>query len=101
LGIPPPEPLLALQTALAAGLAELGLPCESRPYQPHLALGRLRCPPRAPEILERFKESEFGGLEVSRIILFRSQLTPQGAVHQPWCEVDLTGLGGKLRVNPG
>lgn len=93
LGVEPPARLLTLQAALAEGLCELGLPRETRPYRPHLTLGRLRRPPLESGILEAFSESDCGRLEVKRMVLFSSRLTPQGAVHHPLREVELTGSG--------
>lgn len=91
LGVDPPAQLSALQAALAEGLAELGLPRETRSYRPHLTLGRLRRPPADSGIMERLKSSDCGQLGVTRLVLFSSQLTPQGAVHHPLREVELTG----------
>jgi 2'-5' RNA ligase len=93
LGVEPVAPLLALQATLADGLDALGLPGETRPYQPHLTLGRLRRPTAKTAVLERLRESSCGYLEVNSLVLFASRLTPQGAVHQPLTEVELTGSG--------
>ncbi len=93
LGVDPPEPLLALQAALAEGLCDLGLPLETRRYRPHLTLGRLRSCPDNLEFLEKFREYDCGSLEVISMILFSSRLTPNAAVHQPLCEVELRGSG--------
>ncbi len=93
LGVEPVAQLRALQAILAEGLCELGLPRETRPYRPHLTLGRLRRPPLESGILETLRESDCGWLEVNRMVLFSSRLTPQGAVHHPLREVELTGSG--------
>jgi 2'-5' RNA ligase len=93
LGIEPPAPLQALQAALADHLFELGLPRETRPYRPHLTLGRLRRPPLNTEILQRLRASDCGRLEIASMVLFSSQLTPGGAVHRPLRKVELTGRG--------
>ncbi len=93
LGVEPPEPLLALQAALAEGLCDLGLPHEIRRYRPHLTLGRLRSCSDNLESFEKFREYSCGSLEVASMILFSSRLTPNAAVHQPLCEVELSGSG--------
>ncbi len=93
LGVEPPEPLWALQSALAEGLCDLGLPHETRRYRPHLTLGRLRSCPDNLESFEKFRECDCGLLEVTSMILFSSRLAPNTAVHQPLCAVELSGSG--------
>jgi len=68
--------------ALAAGvgnaLAPLGFRREHRPWHGHVTLGRFRG--RAPKGFVD-KERAFGRARAERLVLFKSALTPQGAVH--------------------
>jgi 2'-5' RNA ligase len=91
LGVQPPEPVVALQKKLAAGLAELGCPEERTPYRPHLTLGRFRRPPADSETLHKLRDIVVGPLPVASVILYSSRLTPQGAVHQPLTVAELKG----------
>lgn len=80
--------------ALAAGvenaLLPLGFERERRVFKGHVTLGRFRTPRRlAPEELSETRS--FGRARADRLILFRSVLTPEGAVHTPLHELSLRG----------
>lgn len=88
--VPEGEPgrLLLLQHEVEAVARDLGLPPETRPFVPHVTLGRLRAPsrlsaeglsavrPSAPDAAwpSAFTVREFG--------LFASLLSPRGAVYE-------------------
>jgi 2'-5' RNA ligase len=91
LGVQEAEPLLALQADLERRLASIGIPPESRPFTPHLTLGRHRgrgLP--AQSILAEHAGLECGVLPVDRIILYESRLRPAGAEHIPRRTVPLS-----------
>lgn len=70
--------------ALAERLAAIGLPRETRPFTPHLTLGRWRRPGTVPPDLRQRREAlPLGGFQADRIILFESRLTARGAIHLP------------------
>jgi 2'-5' RNA ligase len=85
LGMQVPEALLHLQATVEAVVAALGLPREQRPFRPHLTLARWRGPARRPEL----PEVGLGPTRLSRLILFRSELEPRGAVHTPLATFEL------------
>jgi 2'-5' RNA ligase len=63
-------------------LAPLGFPAESRPFSPHVTVGRVRQPGRNPELaaaLESAAQREFGKLRVAGASLMRSELSRAGA----------------------
>jgi 2'-5' RNA ligase len=63
-------------------LVPLGFPPESRPFSPHVTLGRVRQPGRNPELaaaLARAAEREFGQQRVRGASLMRSELSRGGA----------------------
>jgi len=76
--------LLVIQKELDEELAGLGFSQEKRTFHPHLTLGRSRKKTNSrlliPEI-EKYKAIEFGTIAVTKIILFESTLTPEGAVY--------------------
>ena len=92
-----PGPLVSLQRAVEAVARDLGLPPETRPFVPHVTLGRLRVPsrlssrdlsaarPRAPDAAwsAAFTAREFG--------LFASFLGPGGAVYERLDRFPLAG----------
>ena len=81
----------------------LGFPREERPWSAHITLGRFRDrPPKRPALGQRNDprppppfdpDREFGRARADRIIFFRSVLTPEGALHEPFRELSL--LAGK------
>jgi RNA 2',3'-cyclic 3'-phosphodiesterase len=80
-------PFGALQSQVEAALERRGFTPESRPWHPHLTIGRVFDPRRwrrdaSPELLSsiaRMATTRFGTLEVSRVTLMRSDLHRSGA----------------------
>jgi 2'-5' RNA ligase len=74
--------LIALQRSVDAALEALGLPRERRRFKAHLTLGRFKKSPPAPDlvaVLERCSEYGPCALTLDRVVLYRSELRPQGA----------------------
>jgi RNA 2',3'-cyclic 3'-phosphodiesterase len=98
LGLDLPAPMLALQTACERAARDAGFEPETRPFRPHLTLGRWRervARPRLPEI-------EPAATRLERLVLFRSELKPAGAVHTPLGVFPLgtMGAGGAAILPP-
>ncbi len=73
-----------LQREIETITAELGFPSEERPFKPHLTLGRVRSPKgKIPltQMIEGNLHLDLGSFRVERVILFRSDLRPEGAVY--------------------
>ncbi|HXJ82884.1 MAG TPA: RNA 2',3'-cyclic phosphodiesterase [Candidatus Methylomirabilis sp.] len=77
----------ALQSGVEAALERRQFPPESRPWHPHLTIGRVFDPrrwqrdasPALRESIARAATTRFGTLAVSRVALMRSDLHPSGA----------------------
>lgn len=68
-------------TRLRDGLGELGLPREARRFRPHVTLGRVRRPPlRGVRVDLPLPATPF---EAREIVLYRSELLPEGARYTP------------------
>ena len=70
-------------------LLTLGIEAEKRDFTPHITLGRKKEP---TPLLER----DIPGLDemsfvIDRLVLFRSTLTPQGAIYSPVWEIEFKG----------
>jgi 2'-5' RNA ligase len=76
-GVELPPPMIAFQAACEAAAASLGLAPESRPFRPHLTLGRWKDRVRRPSL----PDVDLGLLPLAEAVLFRSDLRPGGAVH--------------------
>jgi 2'-5' RNA ligase len=78
------DPLKNLQQTLEAHLADLGFAAETRPFKGHLTLGRVKgkmAVDRMQGALAEFSTFESEDFEADRIILFKSELHPSGAVY--------------------
>jgi len=76
------EESCALQAKIEEGLLPLGFEREIRPFHPHLTLARiksLRGTAAMMKIVEIHKSRFVGECMIDRVILFRSELHPDGA----------------------
>ncbi|MFQ5442902.1 MAG: RNA 2',3'-cyclic phosphodiesterase [Thermodesulfobacteriota bacterium] len=84
LGIKESTGLMELQKAVDGSLAAIGFERDSRPFRPHLTIARIRSPEeRRPlgALAIKLERDIFIEFRVDSFILFRSRLTPGGAVH--------------------
>lgn len=92
LGLTPRAPLQGLYRTCQEELQKLGVAPETRPFAPHLTIGRIR---RHGSDLRRLTESyaarSFGELPVSQIVLYESRLRKSGAEHIPIENIELSG----------
>jgi 2'-5' RNA ligase len=81
------KPLRALAEKVELALAPLGFEKEKRALTPHLTIGRWRENPRATrelkDVLDKWKDHDFGGSTVNEVELFQSILRPGGAQYWP------------------
>jgi RNA 2',3'-cyclic 3'-phosphodiesterase len=101
LGLSPPPGLHDLQKACESAAVSAGYAPEARPWRSHLTLGRWREPARLPPVGVvgsgglppvgvvgigggvALPYEELGETRLFRLVLFRSDLKPAGAVHTP------------------
>jgi 2'-5' RNA ligase len=77
---------------LARRLSPLGYAPEARPYSPHLTIARLKDPGRGVRTIRETLAAEpatCGRMAVRALTLFRSRLSPHGAVYEPLQRVPL------------
>jgi len=74
-----PEPARALQQACEAAARAAGFASEDRPFRSHLTLGRWRESVPRPQL----PSVGSGVTRLDELILFRSDLGPQGALYTP------------------
>lgn len=76
-GVPACPPLQTLQLRVTDAVRALGVPLEDRPFAPHITLARIRGVRNLPALtsaVSSFRSNLFGEVQVSRIILMRSNL---------------------------
>lgn len=86
-GIERHETLLKLHKDIDSALKPLGFETENRPFRGHLTLARLKGESWPEDLRQDFLESrsQCNGITfpVERLILYRSELRPGGAVYTP------------------
>ncbi len=81
-GVQAASSLSLLQEDVESGCEGLGFARETRPFNLHLTLGRIKSPAGlAPVLLEleKSREAAFGEMAVQRLTFFQSKLKPSGA----------------------
>lgn len=86
------EPLVSLQKTLDENLETIGFPMEKRPFKGHLTMGRMKAKidvKKFGDVLMTFRSFESEAFTADRIILYKSELKPSGAVYTELASVSL------------
>ncbi len=89
--------LPALFASLEQALAPLGFPRESRPFASHITLARVKYTPQADALRAAVEEQgqlPGGVVRAEQVIVYTSQLTPDGSIYTPACRA---WLGGEIQ----
>lgn len=80
-----PAALSGLYHSIDSNLSILGFPAESRPFEPHLTLGRVRTPQATPPLVQAMKAAAFQSevFRVSQVVVMKSELRRSGAIYSP------------------
>ena len=92
LGLEDFEPFSNLQKDLDEDFVKMGFKKE-RSYTPHLTIGRVKGSRNKEELLEKLKDMgdvEIGEMDISKIVLKKSELTPVGPIYTTIKEFDLS-----------
>lgn len=90
------ERLIAFQKELERALETIGFPREERPFRPHLTLGRIKSPRGLiglAGVVEKGESYTAGEFSASGLGLFKSDLTPRGAVYTRLAWYPFAGQG--------
>jgi len=82
-----------LQRQITETATRVGIPLESKPYTPHITLGRSRSARGAAALaatVDRHRDRPLGELTVDRVTLYKSELSPGGAIHSVLHEIGLS-----------
>ena len=80
------DQLVYLADQVEAACAGAGILRDLREFAPHVTLLRARGPRgagRAHGLLEKYKGRRFGAATAREVVLFESELRPEGAIHRP------------------
>ena len=86
-----PETLQQLQKTIEDQLEHEEFPRETKPFSPHLTLGRIRSARKTAPLTDALTREGFAsiGFVANRITLMRSQLSPGGSIYTPLAEIPL------------
>jgi 2'-5' RNA ligase len=100
-GVPTmPKALAGLQRAVDLRMHALGYERESRPFSPHLTLGRVNKTvspaerQKLAEVIARTQVARLGVVPVHEVVLFQSDLRPTGPIYTALARAGLAGSGG-------
>lgn len=62
---------------------------EKREFVPHLTLSRFKVPADIRKVQEQYRNAAFGDYRMEKLTLYKSDLTPAGAVYTEICSVQL------------
>ncbi|MCI4362321.1 MAG: RNA 2',3'-cyclic phosphodiesterase [Thermoplasmata archaeon] len=88
------EAVIGLARRVATATASVVTRRDSRPFTPHVTILRVRGArdlDRARHILTEWSGRSFASFDVNEVVLYESQLLPQGAVHTALRRVPLVG----------
>jgi 2'-5' RNA ligase len=86
------EPLTRLASAVDDVLGATGFAREDRAFSPHVTFGRVREPRRQPALADTLDaRRDFGHVQVTKLSLMRSDLSPRGARYTELAAIPLTG----------
>lgn len=86
------EPLIDIANNIDSGLEKLGFGREKRPFRPHVTVARVKGGRHKDRLISTIQEHEdivFGEMDVDKIILKKSVLTPKGPIYSDMATVTL------------
>jgi len=90
LDLEPKDQLRQLHQDCSKALRRAGVTTDSRPYAPHLTIGRLRQQKTdLTDLYSSIDQRRIGQWPINRLVLFKSRLQPGGAEHIPLLTVSL------------
>jgi 2'-5' RNA ligase len=83
--------LTFLAERIEAEMEEIGFPKEQRKFSAHFTIGRVKSPKNIEKLMELVKSSDFqtDDIEVSEVVVMKSQLHPAGAIYTPLKKIPL------------
>jgi 2'-5' RNA ligase len=88
------DKLTSFQKRLESVLAGIGFPEEKRPFRAHLTLGRVKSARGTAELAKELEKSDTytaGQFVATELCLFKSDLTPKGAIYTKLAVCPFTG----------
>lgn len=86
------EALLSLVEEIENAMVAIGIPPETRSFQPHTTFARFKAVDKLPQFklaLKNFENMEFGSWKVAKVFLIKSVLKPDGPYYSDLLESEL------------
>lgn len=93
------QPLIELQKEVESAMMPFGFKPEERPFRPHLTLGRVRGRQgllALQQILLASREFTAEAFDVTELVLYKSELRPDGARYTPQFKASLAGRPSRV-----
>lgn len=95
LNLTPQVELAALSAAIGRGILATNYPIETRPFQGHVTLCRIKQPNLVNlDFLSKATLPDIGKIKVSEVILYRSEPQAEGSVYTPLSSIALMSSRG-------
>jgi len=92
IGIKNGEQIGKIANKIDEQISELGFEREKRGFSAHLTIARVKTAKNKEkllQIIDKYRETEFGNLKVDSIKLKKSELTPKGPIYTTLSEIEL------------
>lgn len=102
IGVENETPIGDLQGSIEDACTQSGFECESRPFKPHITLGKVKGASKreVTAFINQHKRVRITDIPVEEFILYESKLSPDGATHKPHTRFPLTnGKTGRANGN--
>jgi 2'-5' RNA ligase len=85
------EELSRLAERMEQEMEKIGFPKENRKFSPHFTIGRVKSPKNIEALAGKVESTEFQTeeIQVTEVVVMRSQLHPTGAIYTPMKKVPL------------
>jgi 2'-5' RNA ligase len=85
------EELSRLAERMEQEMEKIGFPKENRKFSPHFTIGRVKSPKNIEGLAGKVESTEFQTeeIQVTEVVVMRSQLNPAGAIYTPLKKVPL------------
>lgn len=88
-GVDSDIPLGNIARSISSGLDRTGIDHDTKPFKPHMTIGRVQGTPDVREIMSKYRDTVFCSFDCISIEVMKSELSPQGARHSVLRRINL------------
>ncbi len=80
-GVETEIPLADISERIRKGLSAEGIPCDTKPFKPHITVARIEGKADISRPLRNYSSAEFASFICPAVLVMKSELTPAGPIH--------------------